>query len=71
MVIIKYFEWLKIQELLMKKNGLKPDIREVVYELCSNDFKKIRQISKEEAVEIIEENHLERVHRDKYGAIWR
>lgn len=71
MVIIKYFEWLKIQELLMKKNGLKPDIREVVYELCSNDFKKIRQISKEEAVEIIEENHLVRVHRDKYGAIWR
>lgn len=69
MVIIKYFEWLKIQELLMKKNGLKPDIREVVYELCSNDFKKIRQISKEEAVEIIEENHLVRVHRDKYGAI--
>lgn len=71
MVIIKYYEWLKIQELLMKKNGLKPDIREVVYELCSNDFKKIRQISKEEAVEIIEENHLVRVHRDKYGAIWR
>lgn len=55
----------------MKKNGLKPDIREVVYELCSNDFKKIRQISKEEAVEIIEENHLVRVHREKYGAIWR
>ena len=71
MVILKYYEWLKIQELLMKKNGLKPDIREVVYELCSNDFKKIRQISKEEAVEIIEENHLVRVHRDKYGAIWR
>lgn len=61
MVIIKYFEWLKIQ----------PDLREVVYELCNNDFKKIRQLTKEDAIEMIEENHLVRVHRDKYGAIWR
>ena len=71
MVILKYYEWLKIQELLMKKNGIKPDIREAVYELCNDKFKKIRQLTKEEAVELINENHLTRVHRDKYGAIWR
>ena len=61
MVIIKYFEWLKIQ----------PDLREVVYELCNDDFKKIRQISKKEAIELIKENHLTRVHRNEHGAIWR
>lgn len=61
MVIIKFFEWLKIQ----------PDFREVVYELCDDDFKKVRQLNKEEAIELINENHLTRVHRDKYGAIWR
>ena len=61
MVIIKYYEWLKIQ----------PDLREVVYELCDDDFKKVRQLDKEEAIELINENHLTRVHRDKYGAIWR
>ena len=71
MVIIKYYEWLKIQELLMEKAGLKPDIREAVYELCNDDFKKIRQIDKQEAIELIEENHLMMVHRNKYGAIWR
>ena len=61
MIIIKYFEWLKIQ----------PDLREVVYEQCNNEFKKVRQLTKEEAIELIEENHLMRVHRDKYGVIWR
>lgn len=71
MVIIKYYEWLKIQELLMKKNGLKPDIREAVYELCNDDCKKIRQLSKQEAIELIDENHLTRVHRNEHGAIWR
>lgn len=71
MIIIKYYEWLKIQELLIKKNGLNPDIREAVYELCNDDFKKIRQLNKQEAIELIEENHLTQVHRNKYGAIWR
>lgn len=71
MIIIKYYEWLKIQELLMKSTGIKPDIREAVYELCNDDFKKIRQLKKEEAIELIEENHLMRVHRNQHGAIWR
>ena len=61
MIIIKYFEWLKIQ----------PDLREAVYELCDKGFKKIRQLSKDEAVKLIDGNHLTRVHRNKYGAIWR
>lgn len=61
MIIIKYNEWLKIQ----------PDLRNVVYELCRKDFRKIRQISKEEAIQMIKENHLQMVHRNKHGAIWR
>ena len=71
MVILKFYEWLKIQELLSKKTGLSPDIREAVYELCTDGFKKIRRLSKEEAIEMIQENHLQRVHRNKYGAIWK
>lgn len=55
----------------MKNTGIKPDIREAVYELCNDDFKKIRQLKKEEAIELIEENHLMRVHRNEHGAIWR
>ena len=61
MVIIKYFEWLRIF----------PDYREVVYELCRDDFKKIRQISKEEAIRLIDENHLKKVHWSTSGAIWK
>ena len=61
MVIIKYNEWLIFD----------PDLRGTVYELCSDDFKKVRKLSKEEAVKIIKENRLERVHRNRYGAIWK
>ena len=71
MVILKYFEWLKIQELISKKTGLKPDIREAVYELCTDNFKKIRKLDKEEAIEMIQENHLQKVHWCKWGAIWK
>ena len=71
MIIIKYYEWLKIQELFKEKTGLNPDIREAVYELCDDKFKKIRVIKKDEAVDLIEKNHLVRVHRNKYGCIWR
>ena len=61
MIILKYNEWLKWQ----------PGYRDIIYELCHDDFKKIRQIDKEEAIRLIEENHLQRVHRNRYGAIWR
>lgn len=71
MVILKYYEWLKIQEFFVKKTGLRPDIREAVYELCTDNFKKIRKISKAEACEMIKENNLKQAHRNKYGTIWR
>lgn len=61
MIVLKYFEWMKIH----------PDYREVIYELCDDNFKPKRRLSKEEAVELIMENHLTRVHRDHDGAIWR
>lgn len=61
MIIIKYHEWLTIQ----------PDLHQVIYELCSDDFKAKRQITKEEAIKMIQENNLQRVHRNRFGAIWR
>lgn len=61
MIIIKYHEWLIIQ----------PDLRQTIYELCSDDFKAKRQITKEEAIKMIQENNLQRVHRNRFGAIWR
>lgn len=61
MIIIKYFEWLRFE----------PDYRSSVYELCDDEFKKIRNLKKEEAVELIKANHLEKVHGNKYGTIWK
>jgi mRNA-degrading endonuclease RelE of RelBE toxin-antitoxin system len=61
MIVIKFHEWLKIQ----------PDFREIVYELCDDEFKKIRRVTKEEAIELIEEYHLHKVHQNRYGSIWR
>lgn len=60
MKIIRYNEWLIIH----------PDIRSTVYELCRDNFTKVRQISKEEARELIKENDLKMVHFNKHGAIW-
>lgn len=61
MIIIKYYEWLKIQ----------PDLSDCIYELCTEDFKKIRQLKKDEARAMIRDNNLVLVHKNKYGAIWR
>lgn len=60
MKVIRYNEWLIWH----------PDVRSTVYELCKDDFKKVRQISKEEARELIKENDLKMVHFNKHGAIW-
>jgi hypothetical protein len=60
MKVIRYNEWLIWH----------PDVRNVVYEECADDFKKIRQISKEEARDLIKENGLKMVHFNKHGAIW-
>lgn len=61
MVIIKYNEWLIFN----------PDRRSTTYELCRDDFTKVRKLDKEEAIELIRKNGLKRVHRDRYGAIWK
>ena len=61
MIILKFNEWLKFQ----------PDVRNTVYQLCKDDFTKIRNISKEEAIQLIKEEGLTRVYRDKHGAIWK
>ena len=61
MIIIKYFEWLRFQ----------PDVRNIVYELCDEEAKKIRELDREEAIQMIKDNHLTRVHRNIHGTIWR
>lgn len=60
MKVIRYNEWLIWH----------PDVRSVVYEFCDEDFKKIRQITRDEAHELIKENNLKMVHFNKHGAIW-
>ena len=62
MVILKYHEWLSIAP---------DDFRGIVYELCEDNFKKIRIIKKEEALQLIRMNRLSKVHHNKYGTIWR
>lgn len=61
MTIIKYHEWFRLM----------PDFRNTIYELCEDDFRKVKQITKEEAVRLIEENDLVKVHRDRFGTIWK
>ena len=66
MMIIKYYEWMKVF----------PDQRQIVYEQCAQDrnekdgVRTLRRLNKEEAMELIEENNLRVVHRNKYGTIW-
>lgn len=62
MIIIKYHEWLSIAP---------EDFRSIVYELCDDDFKKIRIIKKDEAADLIRINRLSKVHHNKYGTIWK
>lgn len=66
MMILKYYEWLKIL----------PNEKHAVYELCKRDetaeegVRKIRTIDRETALEMIATHHLQLVHRNKYGVIW-
>ena len=60
MIIIKYFEWLK----LFKEERLP------VYELCNKKYEKVRQLSREDAIRMIRDNNLRIVHKDKNGTIW-
>ena len=66
MMIIKYFQWLKIY----------PDKRDVAFELCIRDSKKeegaktIKSLDRQTAIEIIEEFDIPKVHSNRHGAIW-
>ena len=65
-MIIKYYEWMKVF----------PDQRQIVYEQCVRDrnekdeVRTLRKLNKEEAMELIQENNLHIVHRNKHGTIW-
>ena len=65
-MIIKYYEWMRVF----------PDQRQIVYEQCVQDrtekdgVRTLRKLNKEEAMELIEENNLRIVHRNKHGCIW-
>lgn len=61
MIIIKYHEWLIFN----------PSIKETVFEICDKNYKKVRQITKQEAKDLIEEHSLRMVYRDKSGAIYK
>lgn len=66
MMIIKYYEWLKIL----------PGEKHCIYEQCRRDpdaengVRKARTLDRETAKSLIEAHHLHVVHRNKYGAIW-
>ena len=67
MMIIKYYEWMNIF----------PDKRQIVYEQCVIDpqekdgVRTLRRLEREKAMELIEENDLQIVHRNRHGTIWR
>ena len=60
MIIIKYFEWMKLIK----------DERHPVYEICDKHYKRRRQIPREEAQKLIKEHNLRLVHFNNDGAIW-
>lgn len=66
MIIIKYFEWMKIR----------PSEMFSVYELCREDpkapdgYKAIKRLSRATAVDLIEEYGLTLVHENSHGKIW-
>ena len=60
MIIIKYYEWLKLFK----------DERIPIYELCNKRYEKVRQLTREDARRMIRENHLRMLHHDTNGASW-
>jgi hypothetical protein len=60
MIIIKYFEWLKLFK----------DERYPIYELCDKNYKCKKTLSREDARRMIRDNHLRLVHFNNDGAIW-
>ena len=66
MMIIKYYEWMKIF----------PDKRQIVYEQCVIDpqekdgVRTLRRLDRDEAKRLIQSHELHIVHRNRYGTIW-
>lgn len=60
MIIIKYYEWLKLGK----------DERIPIYELCDKEYKCKKTLSREDARRMIKDNHLRMVYFDANGAIW-
>ena len=66
MMVIKYYEWLKIL----------PDEKHAIYELCVRDDKsesgvrKIKELDKQSAMAMIADKHMQVVCKNKYGIIW-
>lgn len=66
MMILKYYEWLKIL----------PEEKHVVYELCNRDpdteegVRRVKYLDKDTAMRLIEDNHLIIRQQNKYGIIW-
>lgn len=61
MIIIKYYEWLKF---------LKHPDRMPVWEICTKEYKAIKQISRDEAKRLIKNNNLKLVFHNNDGAIY-
>lgn len=61
MIIIKYYEWLRFLK----------DERYPVYEICNSKFEKVKEISRERALELIRNKRLTKVYNSKNGCIWR
>ena len=60
MIIIKYFEWLKLFK----------DERHPVYEICDKHYKRRKEISREEAKKLIKAHNLRLAFFSNDGAIW-
>jgi hypothetical protein len=60
MIIIKYFEWMKLIK----------DERHPVYEICDKHYKCRKKISREEAMWLIKDNNLRLAFFSNDGAIW-
>ena len=60
MIIIRYYEWLK----LFKEE------RYPIFELCNDKYECKKELTRDEAREMIKKNHLRLVYHDKNGDIW-
>ena len=60
MIILKYYEWLKLLK----------DERHVIWEQCDSQYNPIKRLTREDAQRLIKKHHLHLVFENKYGAIY-